>query len=124
MKGVLGVHVPEAQRLSGEARFDCLVEEQVHEAPGEVIVDRGVHDYPDVAGPNRCGWWCGGDGVHEGAQFPVGGRPKDGGPCVVLDVEAVRVPGDAQGGTTDLGGALLGAGCVSEVDDVGVAGYG
>ena len=33
-------------------------------------------------------------------------------------------PGDAHGGATDCGGALLGAGCVSEVDDVGVAGYG
>ena len=38
-------------------------------------------------------------------------------------VEAVRAPGDAHGGTTDCGGALLGAGCVSEVDDVGVAGH-
>ena len=50
--------------------------------------------------------------------------PKDGGPSVVFHVEAVRVPGDAHGGTTDHGGALLGAGCNSEVDDVGVAGYG
>ena len=32
--------------------------------------------------------------------------------------------GDANGGTTDCGGALLGADCVSEVDDVGVAAYG
>ena len=31
---------------------------------------------------------------------------------------------DAHGGATNREGALLGAGCVSEVDDVGVAGYG
>ena len=43
---------------------------------------------------------------------------------MVFHVEAVRVPGDAHGGTTDRGGVLLGAGCVSEVDDVGVAGNG
>ena len=100
------------------------MEEQVREAPGEVAVDRGVHDYLDVAGLDRCGWWCGGDGVRQGAQFAVGGRFKDGGPGVVSHVEAVRAPGDAYGGATDRGGALLGAGCVSEVDDVGVAGYG
>ena len=100
------------------------MEGQVRKAPGEVDVDRGVHDYPDVAGPDRRGWRCGGDGVCHGAQFAVGGRPKDGGPGVVFHVEAVRVPGDAYGGATDRGGALLGAGCVSEVDDVGVAGYG
>ena len=34
------------------------------------------------------------------------------------------MPADAHGGATDSGGALLGAGCVSEVDDVRVAGYG
>ena len=28
-------------------------------------------------------------------------------------IEAVRVPGDAHGGASDCGGALLGAGCVS-----------
>ena len=39
-------------------------------------------------------------------------------------MEAVRAPGDAHGGRTDRGGALLGAGCGGEVDDVGVAGYG
>ena len=100
------------------------MEGQVREAPGEVDVDRDVHDYPDVAGPDRCGWWCGGDGVRQGAQFAVGGRPKEGGPVVVFHVEAVRAPGDAHGGATDRGVALLGAGCVSEVDDVGVAGYG
>ena len=42
---------------------------------------------------------------------------------MVFHVEAVRAPGDVHGGTTNPGGALLGAGCVSEVDDVGVAGY-
>ena len=100
------------------------MEGQVREAPGEVAVDCGVHDYPDVAGPDRCGWWCGGDGVRQGAQFAVGGRPKEGGPVVVFHVEAMRAPGDAHGGATDRRGALLGAGCISEVDDVGVAGYG
>ena len=100
------------------------MEGQVCKAPGEVDVDRRVHDYSDVAGPDRCGWRCCGDGVCHGAQFAVGGRPKDGGPGVVFHVEAVRVQGDAHGGATDCGGALLGAGCVSEVDDVGVAGYG
>ena len=100
------------------------MEGHVHEAPAEVDVDRGVHDYPDVAGLDRCGWWCGGDGVRQSAQFAVGGRPKDGDPGVVFHVEAVRAPGDAYGGATHRGGALLGAGCVSEVDDVGVAGYG
>ena len=65
-----------------------------------------------------------GDGVCHGAQFAVGGRPKDGGPGVLFHVEAVRVPGDVLGDATYRGGALLGAGCVSEVDDVGVAGYG
>ena len=87
-------------------------------------VDRGVLDYPGVAGPDRCRWRCGGDGVYHGAQFAVRGRPKDGGPGVVFHVEAVRVPGDVHGGATNRGGALLGAGCVSEVDDVSVAGYG
>ena len=100
------------------------MEGHVRKAPGEVDVDPGVHDYPEVAGPDRRGWRCGGDGVCHGAQFAVGGRPKDGGPAVVFHVEAVCVPGDAHGGATDRGGALLGAGCVSEVDDVGVAGYG
>ena len=100
------------------------MEGQVCKAPDEVVVDRGVHDYPDVAGPVRCGWRCGGDGVCQGAQFAVGGRFKDGGPGVTFHVEAVCVPGDAHGGTTDRRGELLGAGCVSEVDDVGVAGYG
>ena len=54
----------------------------------------------------------------------MGGRSKDGGPGVVFHVEAVRVPGDAHVCATDRGGALLVAACVSEVDDVGVAGYG
>ena len=54
----------------------------------------------------------------------MGGHPKDGGPGVVFHVEAVRAPGDAHGGATDRWGLLLGAGCVSEVDDVAVAGYG
>ena len=53
---------------------------QVRGAPGEVDFDRGVHDYPDVTGLYRCGWWCGGDGVRQGAQFAVGGRLKDGAP--------------------------------------------
>ena len=97
---------------------------QVREAPGEVDVQHVVHDYQDVAGPDCCGWWCGGDGVCHGAQFAVEGRPKDGGPGVVFHVEAVRVLGDAHGGTANHGGALLGAGCVSEVDGVGGAGYG
>ena len=100
------------------------MEGQVCKAPGEVDVDCGVHDYPDVAGPDRRGWQCGGDGGCHGVQFAVGGRPKDGGPGVVFHLEAVRGPGDAHGGATDCGGALRGAGCVSEVDDVGVAGYG
>ena len=100
------------------------MEGQVCEAAGEADADHGVHDYPHVAGPDRCRWWCGGDGVCQGAQFAVGGRPKDGSPGVVFHVEAVRVPSDAHGGTTNCEGALLGAGCVSEVDDVGVAGYG
>ena len=42
---------------------------------------------------------------------------------MVFRVEAVCLPGDAHGGTADGGGALLGPGCVSEVDDVAVAGY-
>ena len=54
---------PKSQRLCGEAGLECLVEEQVSKAPGEVDVDCGVHDYPDVAGPDRCGWRCGSDGV-------------------------------------------------------------
>ena len=83
------------------------MEGQVRKAPCEVDVDRGVHDYPDVAGPDCCGWWCGGDGVCQSAQFAVGGRPKDGGPGVVFHVEAVRVPDDAHGGTTDRGDAFF-----------------
>ena len=128
VQGVLGLHASEGhrkpQRLFGEAGLERPVEGQVREALGEVDVDHGVNDYPDVAGPDCCGWWCGGDGVRQGAQFAMGGRPEDGGPGVVPRVEAIHAPVDARGGTTDRGGALLGAGCVSEVDDVGVAGYG
>ena len=100
------------------------MEGHVLEALVEVDVDRGVHDYPDVAAPDCCGWWCGSDSVRQGAQLAMGGRPKDGGPGVVLRVKAICTTGDAYRGTTDRGGALLGAGCVSEVDDVDVAGYG
>ena len=28
---------------------------------------RYLPTYPDVAGPDCCGWWCGGDGVRQGA---------------------------------------------------------
>ena len=59
------IHSPNA--CVAEARFECPVEGQVREAPGEVVVVRGVHDYRDVAGPDCCGWWCGGDGVRQGA---------------------------------------------------------
>ena len=128
VEGVLAVHAseghPQRQCLSGKAGFERPVEEQVREALREVDVYRGVHDYADVAGPDCCGRWCGGDGVRQGAQFAVGGRPEDGGPGVVLHVEEIRTADDTQGGTTDRGGALLGARCVSEVVDVGVAGYG
>ena len=43
---------------------------------------------------------------------------------MVLHVESIRTPADVHGGTTDRGGALLGARCVSEENDVGVTGYG
>ena len=49
---------------------------------------------------------------------------SDGGPGVVLYLESVRTPDDWQGGTSDIGGALLGARCVGEEEDVGVAGDG
>ena len=83
------------------------MEEQVREALGEVDVDRGVHDYPDVAGTDHCGWSCGGDSVREGAEFAVEGGLKDGGPSVVFHVEAVRMPGYAHGGTNDHAGCWM-----------------
>ena len=68
---VLGVHAseghPQPQRLCCEAGFECPVEEQVREALSQVDVDRGVHDYPDVMGPDRCRWLFGGDSVSEDA---------------------------------------------------------
>ena len=72
-------------------------------------VDGGVYDDPDVAGPDCCGSLCVDDGVRQAAQFAVGGRPEDGGPAVVLHVEAVRTPGNVRGGTTNGGVAPLNA---------------
>ena len=93
VQGVLGVHASEGhaqpEDLCGEAGFERPVEGWVIEALGEVDVDCGVENYPDVPRPNCCGWWCGGDSVCQGAQFAVGGRPKDGGPGVELHVETV-----------------------------------
>ena len=54
VQGVLWGHAseghPQPQRLCSEGGFECPVEGQVREALGEVDVDRGVHDYPDVTG--------------------------------------------------------------------------
>ena len=128
VQGVLGMHAseghPQPQLLTGEASFERPVEGQVREALGEVDVDCGVHDYPDVPGLDVCGWLCPGDGDHQGAQFAIRGHPESGGQGLMLRVVAIHSLGDAHGGTTDSGGVLQGAGCVSAVDDDGVAGYG
>ena len=62
---------PQPQRLCGEAGFERPVEGQVREALGEVDVDRGVYDYPNVARSDCSGFFRGGDGVRQGAQFAV-----------------------------------------------------
>ena len=84
---VLGVHAsegrPQHQPLCAEAGVERPVEKHVREALGEVNVDGGVSDYPGDAGPDCCGWLCGGDGARQGAQFANGGLR------VVLHVEAV-----------------------------------
>ena len=81
VQGVPGVHTseghPQPRRRYGEAGFERPVEGQAREALGEVDVDRGVYDHPDVARPDCCGWWCGGGSVRQGAQFAVGGRPEE-----------------------------------------------
>ena len=79
------------------------MEAEFCEALCEVCVDRGVYDYPDVAGLGCCGRWCAVDGVRQGAQFTVEGRPETYGRGVVLQVVSIRTPPDAYGGTTPSG---------------------
>ena len=115
---------PQSQRLCAGAGLKRPVEEWFRKALYEVNIDSGVYDYADFAGPNCCWRRCGVDGVRQGAQFAVRGRPEDGGPGVVPHMEYIRTSVDAHGGTTDHWGVRLGARCISEEDDLSSAEYG